>query len=102
MLDSEKLAIAAHLHVALRRKTGRVTDTEWIVRSAEYAREVIRLARAEADQPELHDWALKLERALFPVPAQAVPPQVALPEPARDPGNRALTPGRTRYLSGLR
>jgi len=27
MLNSEKLAIAAHLHVLLRRKTGRVTDT---------------------------------------------------------------------------
>ena len=29
MPDSDKLAIAAHLHVLLRRKTGRVTDTEW-------------------------------------------------------------------------
>ena len=30
MSDSDKLAIAAHLHVLLRRKTGRVTDTEWM------------------------------------------------------------------------
>ena len=33
MLDSDKLAIAAHLHVAMRRKLGRVTDVEWMVRS---------------------------------------------------------------------
>ena len=31
MLNSEKLAVAAHLHVLLRRKTGRVTDTEWML-----------------------------------------------------------------------
>lgn len=37
MLHSEKLAIAAHLHVLLRRKTGRVTDTEWLAANAEYA-----------------------------------------------------------------
>ncbi|MDB5939434.1 MAG: hypothetical protein JWP77_1798, partial [Polaromonas sp.] len=29
MSSNEKLAIAAHLHVLMRRKTGRVTDTEW-------------------------------------------------------------------------
>ena len=33
MLDSEKLAIAAHLHVAMRRKLGRVIDVEWVVRN---------------------------------------------------------------------
>ncbi len=34
MLNSEKIAIAAHLHVLLRRKTGRVTDTEWMASNA--------------------------------------------------------------------
>ena len=34
MSDSDKLAIAAHLHVLLRRKTGRVTDTEWMAVNA--------------------------------------------------------------------
>ena len=29
MNTSDTLAVAAHLHVLLRRKTGRVTDTEW-------------------------------------------------------------------------
>lgn len=65
MTDSEKLAIAAHLHVLLRRKTGRVTDVEWLIRSPEYAQEIIRIALAEADPPELSDWALKLQIAIF-------------------------------------
>ena len=42
MLKSETLAIAAHLHVLLRRKTGRVTDTEWMAADLAYATEVIR------------------------------------------------------------
>ena len=37
MEDSERLAIAAHLHVVLRRKTGRVTDTEWMAGNQLYA-----------------------------------------------------------------
>jgi hypothetical protein len=35
--EADKLAIAARLHVLLRRKTGRVTDTEWMAVNAEYA-----------------------------------------------------------------
>lgn len=67
MLESEKLAIAAHLHVLLRRKTGRVTDTEWMASNAEYASEVVRFARASAledGHPDLAEWADKLEAAL--------------------------------------
>jgi len=67
MLESEKVAIAAHLHVLLRRKTGRVTDTEWMAANADYAREIIRFARASAKEdghPELDEWAGKLESAL--------------------------------------
>lgn len=66
MLASEKLAIAAHLHVLLRRKTGRVTDTEWMAANTEYATEIVRFARAKAEEdghPELAEWAEKLERA---------------------------------------
>ncbi len=50
MLASEKLAIAAHLHVLLRRKVGRVTDTEWMAINTDYATEIIRIARASAVQ----------------------------------------------------
>jgi hypothetical protein len=76
MLVSEKLAIAAHLHVLLRRKTGRVTDTEWMAQNAEYAAEIVRFARAKAKEdghPDLEQWAAKLEGAVLQ-PA-AVPPR---------------------------
>jgi hypothetical protein len=73
MLASQKLAIAAHLHVLLRRKTGRVTDTEWMAENLEYALEIVRFTRAKAledGHPDLNEWADKLERAaLVPAPA---------------------------------
>ena len=47
MLVSQKLAIAAHLHVLLRRKTGRVTDTEWMADNLEYALEIVRFSEEE-------------------------------------------------------
>jgi hypothetical protein len=72
MLESEKLAIAAHLHVVLRRKLGRVTDVEWLLKSPEYAREVIRLSQRETAHPELVDWANRLQQALFPAPRSPV------------------------------
>jgi hypothetical protein len=63
MLNSEKIAIAAHLHVLLRRKTGRVTDTEWMASNADYAAEIIRFSRASAHSDghlDLGEWADKL------------------------------------------
>ena len=67
MNHSEKLAIAAHLHVLLRRKTGRVTDTEWMASNGTYAREIARFARERAvlDQaPELIEWADRLDHCM--------------------------------------
>jgi DNA-binding PucR family transcriptional regulator len=72
MLASEKLAIAAHLHVLLRRKTGRVTDTQWMADNAEYATEIVRFARQSAQEDghvELVAWADKLEQAVLPTVA---------------------------------
>ena len=37
-----RMAIAAHLHVLLRRKTARVTDIEWMAANAEYAQAIVR------------------------------------------------------------
>ena len=68
MLVSQKLAIAAHLHVMLRRKTGRVTDTEWMAENLEYALEIVRFSRAKAledGHTELNEWADKLELAVL-------------------------------------
>ncbi|WP_228488378.1 hypothetical protein [Caenimonas koreensis] len=82
MLVSQKLAIAAHLHVMLRRKTGRVTDTEWMAENQEYALEIVRFARvkaAEDGHPELLEWADKLERAaLEPSPVKRPLAQTAV------------------------
>lgn len=96
MLESEKLAIAAHLHVVMRRKMGRVTDVEWLIRSPEYAREIIRVALGEPEQPELHDWAQRLQAALFP-------PAPVPKAPAR-PVGPAVTPSAVvrRYVGSLR
>ncbi len=77
MSPSERLAIAAHLHVLLRRKLGRVTDTEWMASNADYAREILKVCRAESD-PDLHDWAGKLEQVL-----RALTPKAAAPDAAR-------------------
>lgn len=80
MLVSEKLAMAAHLHVLLRRKTGRVTDTEWMAANAEYALEIVRFARAKAQEdghPDLADWADKLERATLETSVKAPPKPLA-------------------------
>lgn len=74
MLPSEKLAIAAHLHVLLRRKTGRVTDTEWMATNLEYAQEIVRFARAKAAEEghaDLAEWAAKLETAALAAPKGA-------------------------------
>ena len=67
MSDNDLFAVAAHLHVLLRRKTGRVTDTGWMTANAEYAREVVRYAREKArtdGHTDLLPLADKLEEAL--------------------------------------
>ena len=126
MLVSQKLAVAAHLHVMLRRKTGRVTDTEWMAENLEYAMAIIRFARAKAledGHPELTEWAEKLERAVLePDPVARVPlaqtaaqllraqpqpqPQPAI-QPAIQPAVQpapvaASAPAGPRYIGGIR
>lgn len=67
MPSNEKIAIAAHLHVLLRRKTGRVTDTEWLATNLEYAAEIARFARAKAIEDghtDLKVWADKLDEIM--------------------------------------
>jgi hypothetical protein len=91
MLASEKLAIAAHLHVLLRRKTGRVTDTQWMADNAEYATEIVRFARQSAKEDghvELVPWADKLEQAVL--------------LPAAVPGARVIRPSAPTVLPTLR
>lgn len=93
--DSEKLAVAAHLHVLMRRKMGRVTDVEWLVRNADYAQEIIRLACQQAEHPEVAEWGARLRAMLFPKPSP--------PAPAPTPvGARAVVATGGRYVGGLR
>jgi hypothetical protein len=73
MPTSEKIAIAAHLHVLLRRKTGRVTDTEWMATNREYAAEIVRFSRekaAEDGHVDLDVWADRLEEIMAPPEAK--------------------------------
>ena len=117
MLTSEKLAIAAHLHVLLRRKTGRVTDTQWMADNAEYAMEIVRFARQSAAQDghvELIPWADKLAQAMLPAAALHTK-DARPPVPSVMPTLRSLltasvaqaNPGESefdsaRYVRGLR
>ena len=95
----DRLAIAAHLHVLLRRKTGRVTDTEWMAANAEYAQAIVRFARQRglADgAPELVEWADKLAHAMGEGAAPPQEPPAPAPRPAR------AAPGVPRYVGGIR
>jgi hypothetical protein len=105
----ETFAIAARLHVVMRRALGRVTDVEWMTRSREYANEVIRLARLHAD-PELLDLADKLEASLAAQRVAEVAPrrvtpvaanQPALPKSIPAPAVHGL-PSVPRYVGRLR
>lgn len=108
MLPSEKLAIAAHLHVLLRRKTGRVTDTEWMADNAEYAAAIIRFARqraAEDGHADLAEWAGKLELALgLGGAVRTVPVTTSSPEPGAGapPAGAATGLALPRYVRGIR
>ncbi len=77
MSSSEKIAIAAHLHVLLRRKTGRVTDIEWMAANRDYALEIARFSRqkaAEEGHSDLSVWADRLEEIMAtPEPRPRVP-----------------------------
>jgi len=93
--ESEKMAVAAHLHVLMRRKMGRVTDVEWLVRNADYAQEIIRLACQQAEHPEVADWGARLRTMLFPKPPPA-------PSPKSASASAGAAPVATRYVGGLR
>jgi hypothetical protein len=113
MQNSQKIAIAAHLHVLLRRKTGRVTDTEWMARDRAYAAEIIRFSRASAKEDghtDLAEWADKLEAAVLgtqPTRQAAAPTApaapIARPQTEASPVEPADIRGTAlRYVRGIR
>ncbi|MDU7588390.1 MAG: hypothetical protein E7K47_13540 [Acidovorax sp.] len=98
-----RMAIAAHLHVLLRRKTARVTDIEWMAANAEYAEAIVRFARQRglADgAPELVEWADKLAHAMGAGAAPAQQPQQLQPALVSRPAR--AEPVGVRYVGGLR
>lgn len=83
MSSGEILAAAAHLHVLLRRKTGRVTDTEWMAGNREYARAMIAFARDSAASDGHTD--------LLPL-ADRLEALMGLAAPAATPAREAKSP----------
>ncbi len=63
MSQTALMAVASRLHVFLRRKTNRLTDILWMTANADYAREVLRLVRAERD-PEMDTLAARFEELM--------------------------------------
>ncbi len=105
---NERLAVAAHLHVMLRRKHGRVTDTEWMAVNEPYARTIIALARAQADD-DLHRMATRFEAIMFGTgvgpstpPSAAIPPARPQPTPVQQAEPVAAGRSWSRYVGGLR
>ena len=99
MNHTEKMAIAAHLHVLLRRTTGRVTDTEWLAVNADYASEIIRHALDYAQREnhvQLAELAVKLADLMrpAPAPAKASPPRVS--------ESSSIGHSFARYVHGIR
>lgn len=79
MPNNERLAVAAHLHNALRRKRGRVTDVEWMAQNDTHAHEIVWLALADAARADLLALAYRLRALIPPQPAAAVAGMPAAP-----------------------
>jgi hypothetical protein len=97
MSTGERLAVAAHLHVLLRRRTGRVTDPEWMATNREYATAIVAFARAKALELQAEDlrvWATKLESVMGQPLAKAHVPLVQ----AAAAAFRQSRPGQEREL----
>ena len=106
MLESERFALAARLHVVLRRTTGRVTDTEWLAKNSDYASEIVRFAKKSSQDQgnlELSALAERLEEALGLAPRDKESRRATFGAPSEV---RADTPSTVtasnRYVGGLR
>jgi len=110
MLEMETFAIAARLHVVMRRVLGRVTDVDWMTRNRDYAREMIRLARGHTDA-ELLSLADKFEAILASQSSAEPAPLRVLPQASKESRMRRETTGgpaahdlapASRYVGRLR
>lgn len=112
MQQNARIAIAAHLHVLLRRNTGRVVDVEWMAQDEKYAKAILQLARNQAQETgavELADWATKFEKTMQVVePLEPAPSGIRSttlplePDPPARPSFTPLPEYETGYVGGLR
>ena len=108
-LESQAFALAARLHVILRREKGRITDIEYMRRDAAYCRHVLSLI--DSEEPEdVRALCTKLEDLylgpyglfirLAPPPAKvAAAPKRLAPAPAPAPPR---TTSKEEYIGRLR
>ncbi len=68
MTENERMTVATRLYVRLRHHAARTTDPIWMTENADYAREILRLARHHGD-PELVRLAERFESVMFGRPA---------------------------------
>ncbi|HTH94405.1 MAG TPA: hypothetical protein VL550_04170 [Rhodocyclaceae bacterium] len=61
--DSHIYGLLGRIHVLMRRVLNRITDVEYMRISADYTREILRIAEA-TDNPELHELCAKLRAAM--------------------------------------
>lgn len=73
MSSNELFATAAHLHVLLRRKSGRVTDTEWMTSNPEYARAMVAFASEVAKREGLEELQRLADKLAALIPSMLVP-----------------------------
>lgn len=90
------MAVASRLHLFLRRKSNRLTDVVWMTVNADYAREVLRLVRAESEA-EMSALASRFEE-LMP---SAGPVGITRDESPPREGDAEPRPGRD-YIRTLR
>lgn len=63
-MNEEKMSVAMHLYMRLKRNTGRIVDVMWLVRNEQYALEILKLAKAIPDE-ELGKFAKRFEQLMF-------------------------------------
>lgn len=106
MEDRERLAVAAHLHIVLRRKTGRVTDTEWMACNQTYAQAMVVLAlehARERQDEELERLAQRLQASWSGDKPRHAPATEAGPSDSSVTTKAAeILRTSARYIGGLR
>ncbi|HVT34013.1 MAG TPA: hypothetical protein VHE37_00405 [Nevskiaceae bacterium] len=84
--NAELQSVVGHLYVRLRRDCARVIDALWAARNAEYAAEILKVARTVRD-PEMDKLTARYEELMFgtrrpaahaPSPAASTPSDAEL------------------------